>query len=398
MALLLVLALILMSKPVLSQKTNSPAETTFVETEVPDEQFTMFEQVEEMPAVEIPSKDETARKADAYNSRRGSGSLRERLDDSFEAHGLPGMAQPLLSVCNTLAYVHLLYLTSRSRSYILELVQLLAFVCFPTLPLVQLLNNGLKTAASTLRGPLRSPAYIIPCLSGQYVFHADERPSLLSTRQRLVDVPASDLALTRPERNTPAQLAALALTLANLAASAASLALSLDRPVRSDWQFASTAQDQRLAWSALAATLAASLALALHALGARWALRPAFAPDHPISLLWETEVFTEIVSAALLQDVAVAGAGGVSLVGTVSVFMANRLVLVLLFIAFAIFNRQLRFFARGILGARYKRRSAAVKPVAVGFSLATCASILMFQGLTALMERRGEGWRFAGEG
>ena len=357
---------------------------------IPADQNTMFEALSELPSSEIPTKAETAHRAISLNSLSSSSpdSLQGHAEATIHDAGLEGQVSALLAAANALAYTILLYTTSRSRSYVMEILQLIAFACFPTLPLVQLINNALKTASDLLHNRSGGVVHTLSCLSGQYVFHEDEQPSLLESRRRLAEVPPQDLQTMRKPRATLTWLFKAGLMLLNLAAALVSLILYFQRPTRSDWETAAIGPDQRLGWTALGGSIAATLTLLAHAASARWTLQQSFSAEEPVSLLWESQVFTEIVLAALLQDAVVAYSGGISLVSVISVFTANRLVLVILFLGFALFNRQLRFFAASVMGSRYRKRWSAVRPIAVVFSVATCASILMFQVLTAFLEQR----------
>lgn len=348
----------------------------------------MFEQLADVPSAQPPSNVEAARNVVQSNSLSSPDSLHEHVNGAIDDYGLDGQVSAILAASNALAYVHLLYTTSRSRSYIMEIIQIIAFACFPTLPLVQLISNASKTFSDFFRNRNSGLFYHLNCLGGQYVFHVDEQPSLLEPRKRLVEVPLQDLEMRRKPRTTLSWVSKMLLVLSNLAAALVSLIIYIERPMRSDWETAAIGQDQRLGWAALGGTIAALLTFLVHACAVRWTLHPTFFPEEPVSLLWESEVFTEIVFAALLQDAVIAYAGGISLVGVISVFAANRLVLVILFLGFVLFNRQLRYFAKSVFGSRYKKRWTAVRPLAVVFSLATCASILLFQVLTAFMEHR----------
>lgn len=333
--------------------------------------------------VDIPSIEETAEEIHVHKAGTTLSAI-HRVERIFDYVGLSDQVSIILAACNILAYMHLLYLTSRSRSYVMEFIQILAFACFPTLPLIQLLNNAFKTVKDLVCNVSAAPLYRLCCLCGQYVFHSDRKINMFEPRRRLVEVPTRELERIPKRRFTPSWIAGLTLISINLVAGLISLHIYYDHPTRSDWDITAIAHDNRSGWLALSGTIAACIALLVHACNTRWTIRQEYAPEEPVSLLWESEVFTEIVLAALLQDLTAAFAGSLSLLGMMSVFMANRLVLVVLFMAIVIFNRGLRIFANGLLGP--KKRYQSVKPLAVVFSVAVCSSIILFQLLTAVAE------------
>lgn len=343
------------------------------------------EETAKQPAleIEIPTRKETAEEIHIHKGTSSESAV-HRIEAIFDYVGLSHYASLILTGFNVLAYVHLLFLTSRSRRYLMEATQVLAYVCFPTLPLIQLLNNAFKTLRDALLNTSTAPFYRLCSLSGQYVFHSSGLGHTFDPRRRLVEVPTNELVYRTKPRLTPIWLAGLLFTLLNLSAGWTSLHIYRDHPTRSDWDVAAIAHDTRTGWLALSGVIASSLALLVHICNTRWTIHEEYAPEEPVSILWESEVFTEIVLAALLQDSSAAFAGSLSLLGMMSVFMANRLVLVVLFMALVIFNRGLRIFASGLVGP--KKRYMSVRPLAVVFSVATCSSIILFQLMTTLLE------------
>lgn len=377
-------AVIAEKDPILAAQSSaiSPVEDT---GDLQDLLTQSAEESAQQPAIEIdiPTRKETAEEIHVHKVTTTQ-SVVHRVEAIFDYVGLSQHAGLILTACNILAYVHLLFLTSRSRRYLMEAIQIIAYLCFPTLPLIQLLNNALKTLRDALFNPPAAPYYRICSLGGQYVFHSSAQIRTFDPRRRLVEVPTNELESTTKPRLTLLWLAGLVINLVYLFAGAASVHIYRDHPTRSDWDIAAIAHDTRTGWLALSGVIASCLALLVHMCNTRWTIREEYAPEEPVSLLWESEVFTEIVLAALLQDVTAAFAGSLSLLGMMSVFMANRLVLVVLFIAVVVFNRGLRIFASGLVGP--KKRYMSVRPLAVVFSVATCSSIILFQLLTAVGE------------
>lgn len=304
--------------------------------------------------------------------------------------GLRDQVSAVVTVASLLAYAHLLSLTSRSRFFIMEAVQVIACACFPTLPLVQLLHNSIRTVVRTAKGGAAAVegavAFGAACVAGQYAIHPESKmTALFDTRRRLVEVDARDTQLVRRSRSNPVWLLRTALMVASLLAGATAMHIYFDHPTRSDWDAAAIGRDNRSGWLALAGILSALLSLAVHVGDESWTLQADSTAEEPISVLWESEVFTEIALAALLQDGVAAWAGASSLIGTALVFAANRVVLVLVFVVAVVLNRNLRLFAGGLTGPQ--RRYRSLRAPAVAFSIAICACILLFQACSAFLEQ-----------
>lgn len=304
----------------------------------------------------------------------------EALLNSFGLHTVPST---ILFLSTLLAYAKLLGQTSSSHNYTMELVQISAYLCFPALPVMQALHNALKTGAAIFTQPKRSGAFYTACLAGQYPFpHRHQTTTLFAPRRRLVGTPASETETRRTPRLTTSWILQGLLLLLLLAMTLTAFHISTSHPTRSDWDISARAQDQRSVLRALSGVTATLLALALHASATSWAARPILLPPAaPLSLLWESAIFSELALAALVQDAAAAFAGAPALLGMLGVCAANRVVLVVIFGILAVWNRALYSAAIG-----RARRGGGVRPLAVVFSSGLGACIFCFQIFTMVLE------------
>lgn len=345
-------------------------------------------------STKIPSKEETAHQIDAYKIKPLT--FAHRIEGVLRVVGLEKQTNIILDALCLLAYAYLLRLTSKSRLYIMELIQMLGFFCFPALPLVQFINNTCKLASRALYDGTCGLRYLLACLIGQYATSSltsipisfnekTERPAHPTSppiRQRLTHVPPHELDF--PPTCAHAlwhRFAGLIFTLVAATASITTLHIHLDHPVRSDWDSVGIASDQRHGWIAGGATLSSFLSIIALLINSAWFIKPEFSrPDLAgAGLLGESEVFAELALAAVLQDV-VGGVSGIdSCTGHLAALTSNRWGLVAGFVLVAVLHKKLVSLVRSFAGQRSVARrgsgASVSKPAASLVAIVVCVVV-----------------------
>ncbi|KAI9652541.1 MAG: hypothetical protein M1831_006732 [Alyxoria varia] len=246
---------------------------------------------------------------------------------------------PTILTLAVTAYAHLLSKTSNSKRFVAEAIQVVAFVFFPTLPLVQLLNNVRKALLQHVRKDMPRPMlpFFTSGVYGQYVVDPGDKIDRLPAadpegttghRVRLGDV---DRDAVVGERNRvsfrssrwPGRLVLILVNLTLLALTVgayikrsefqddAECGVSSRRHILKRTSLAALGMDHRLGWLAIGGLVSTVLTLAAHINNRSWEYSPFAAltggRDQGDDLWrcyapWEAEVILEIVTAAVAQD------------------------------------------------------------------------------------------------
>ena len=357
----------------------------------------------------IPSKDETARQIDIHRIRPFT--LAHRVEGTLRVVGLEEQTNVILDTLCLLAYAYLLRLTSKSYLYTMEILQILAFICFPALPIVQCLNNTFRLVARSLYDGSLGLRHSLAHIVGQYTTpsRASQPLSILEKaddhsipvlnapvfRQRLTHLLPHELDFSHgPALSLFRRISGIILVLLTMMASVTTLHMHFDHPVRSDWDSIGIAADQRHGWLASSATLSACLSLIALFINSEWTIKPEFArPEFAVGVLEESEIFTEMATAALLQDLFGGLSGADSFSGFLAEVTISRWGLLVLLMLILVFNKRLAGVARSVLGSHIPRRGssgvALSKPAISILALAICLVVggyhLVGQAMTMWM-------------
>ena len=269
----------------------------------------IFEAAENQAPIEtkIPSKEETSHQLHVYKLQPLT--FAHRVEGILRVIGLGDYTNVILDSLCLLAYAYLLRLTSKSRWYAVEAMQMLGFFCFPALPIIQFTNNLCRTAMRALYDGSSGLRHTLSCVVGQYAVSTPSSPPQLLlneklqasesqattaplVRQRLTHVMSHELDFSHgPALSLIRRFGGLLLAGLTIVASITTLHIHVDHPVRSDWDSVGIASDQRHGWLSSSATVASLLSVLALLINSRWSIKPEFTtPDAAVGLLGETEV------------------------------------------------------------------------------------------------------------
>lgn len=173
------------------------------------------------------------------------------------------------------AYAHYLSLSSESQCYKLEGIQLLVFLFFPFLPIIQLLNNFFKLVSCVVekRAKQRDVRYLVAGLCGvRTECETDQKDSF-----NLLDIERKHLRAGVQDYTSLKYRVRLVLLLGNGLVIGLSLAAYVHRlgtTFRSAKYVGALGLDHRMGWMTIGGLTAVVLSLLIHALNTHWRLGP----------------------------------------------------------------------------------------------------------------------------
>lgn len=212
---------------------------------------------------------------------------------------------PTIHAAGLIAHLSLMAMTSRSPKGLIEIMQVFAFLLFPALSLVQLASNLVTILLEEDSWRSRQCRYLTAAICGQYV--TTEAPIHWSDRMRMSRTPRGDLEESVKPWNATAVML-LIPTISTLAFGALSFTQYIERVFVKQWEEATYVSalglDHRIGWLAFGTIVSSASSLFLQGCGADWKLsqqlRPSATRDN--SIYNETDVFAEVLVAALIQD------------------------------------------------------------------------------------------------
>ena len=279
-----------------------------------EEVFAAAEETTNQPpvATSIPSKEETSQQLNLHKIKPLT--FAHQVEGTLRLVGLEKQTNAILDLLCLLAYAYLLRLTSKSRYYAMEAIQIFGFMCFPALPIIQSINNSFRTGSKILYDGASGIRHTLACLTGQYAIVSPQtshspgssngkspqlngaQAPLSIIRQRLTHVMSHELDYSQGEGlSFVRRIGGLFLAGLTIVASITTLHIHLDHPVRSDWDSVGIASDQRHGWLSSSATLASLLSVIALLINSRWTIKRDFMrPDLPTGVLAESEVSVTI--------------------------------------------------------------------------------------------------------
>ena len=221
-----------------------------------------------------------------------------------------------------IAYSHYLSLTSESRRYFLEIIQGVAFVFFPFLPIVQFISHAIRLLLhfNRIRETKPGARYILSTLFGMrtnatnFSFsnqrqHSSRRsleslgsPTRDGVSYPLLDFQPNELDAKIVETWTRKQFFRVVLLLSSMTSCGLSVAAYIKR-VNIKWRsatyIATLGFDHRCGWLALGGCAATFMCIPLQIVNRTWSISPR-AASIETNVFWE--IPGQIIVAALIQD------------------------------------------------------------------------------------------------
>ncbi|MCJ1389978.1 hypothetical protein MMC18_002836 [Xylographa bjoerkii] len=199
------------------------------------------------------------------------------------------------------AYSHYLSLTSASHRYAFEAAQVIGFLFFPFLPVIQFYNNTTKAVIAFLTND-RSQSSEHKILLAAACGMRTEYDSDLRSSYRLLDIEPEDLEQKTQDYESWKYLARMGFLLANATVSALSVAAYIRRlgiTFNNARYVGALGLDHRLGWLIIGGFTSIISSLPIQALNTRWSLRPTITAR---TVNYKLELCIETAIAAFVQD------------------------------------------------------------------------------------------------